>query len=269
MRVTCPECGSKFKVPDKALGATGRKLRCGKCAHQWFQEPGAPGAPAKPAGKAKPAVKGKPKPKPKPPPEAVPADEEVAPEPVADFGASLRAERDEAIEPPPLAGLSRFRGPRSGETPKHRLPVPLLVLAAATLAIPALLVAAREPLVGAWPASALLYDSIGLPVPVPGEGLVLQNVFVQRRQEGSVPLLVVAGEIRNPTDKMRSLPGLRGTVLDDKGAALQSWLFAPEVPQLLPGDTGRFQSELAAPPDGAARVNVTFTEERPAGGIGY
>ena len=39
MRVTCPNCGSKFKVPDKALGTTGRKLKCGKCEHKWFQKP--------------------------------------------------------------------------------------------------------------------------------------------------------------------------------------------------------------------------------------
>ena len=173
------------------------------------------------------------------------------------------------MDPPPLGGVSRFRGPRRTERPPRRLPVPLLVLAGAAIAIPAVLFAGRDALVEAWPASALLYDKTGLHVPVPGEGLVLQNVFVQRRQEGSVPLLVVAGEIRNPGEGLRSLPALRGTVLDENGAALQSWLFAAEVPQLLPGDTARFQSEFASPPDGASRVTVTFTHERPAGGLGY
>src|SRR3546814_1430170 len=115
----------------------------------------------------------------------------------------------------PLGGLSRFRGPRS-ESPKRRLPVALLVLAAAVPAIPAILFAARDHLVEAWPASALLYDRVGLHVPAPGEGLILQNVYVQRRQEGNVPLLVVAGEIRNPTDRLLSLPALRGTLPEDR-----------------------------------------------------
>lgn len=261
MRVTCPECGSKFKVPDKALGTTGRKLRCGKCSHEWFQEPEAAAAPAP---KAKPG--GKPKAKAVTPPAEAAVPESA---PVEDVAAGLRVERDDAFEPPPLGGVSRFRGPRQAGTPRRRPPVALLVLAAAAVAMPAILFAARESLVAAWPASALLYDALGLHVPAPGEGLVLQNVYVQRRQEGSVQLLIVAGEIRNPGERARSLPGLRGTVLDEKGAVLQSWLFAPEVPQLLPGDTARFQSELAAPADGASRVNVTFTDERPAGGIGY
>lgn len=272
MRVTCPECESKFKVPDKALGPTGRKLRCSKCGHQWFQEPVADKPPAKKRGTdAKPKAKAKSKKK-KPPPE---------PDPEPDFDAApsdgeavddgeMRAVRDDAeFEPPPLDGLSRFRGPRPPERAKRRLPIALLVLAAAVVAIPAVLFAGREAFVDAWPASALLYDKVGLHVPVPGEGLVLQNVYVQRRQEGAVPLLVVAGEIHNPGEQLRSLPALRGTVLNDRGDAVQSWLFTAEVPQLLPGDTGRFQSELAAPPPDAARVNVTFTHDRPEGGIGY
>lgn len=276
MRVTCPECESKFNVPDKALGTTGRKLRCSKCSHEWFQEPVAaePEPKSKSKGKPKPGGKpsgkpaGKPKAKASPPPEPE-FEEAPGPDDGDDGGFALRAERDDALDPPPLGGISRFRGSRAAERPKRRLPVALLVLAAAAVAIPAILFAARDSLVEAWPASALLYDTVGLHVTVPGEGLVLQNVFVQRRQEGSVPLLVVAGEIRNPGDRLRSLPALRGTVLDENGAALQSWLFAAEVPQLLPGDTGRFQSEFASPPDGASRVTVTFTHERPAGGLGY
>lgn len=274
MRVTCPECGSKFKVPDKALGTTGRKLRCGQCSHEWFQEPGAP-APelkSKPKGKPKPGGKpaGKPKARPAPPPEPEEAfGEEPAAESDAGDGFSLRAQRDQEMDPPPLGGLSRFRGPRSSDGTRRRPPVALLVLAASAVAIPAILFAGRESLVEVWQPSALLYDTVGTHVPVPGEGLVLQNVYVQRRQEGSVPLLVVTGEIRNPGGQLRSLPALRGTVLDEHGDLLQSWLFAAEVPQLLPGDTGRFQSELASPPEGASRVNVSFSHERPEGGIGY
>src|SRR3546814_16722507 len=95
----------------------------------------------------------------------------------------------------PLGGFSRFRGPRS-ESPKRRLPVALLVLAAAVPAIPASLFAARDHLVEGWPATALLYDRVGLHVPEPGEGLILQTVYVHHRQQGNVPLLVLRSEER-------------------------------------------------------------------------
>jgi len=39
MNLSCPSCGTKFRVPDGALGDTGRKLRCASCKHVWFQAP--------------------------------------------------------------------------------------------------------------------------------------------------------------------------------------------------------------------------------------
>ena len=33
----CSECNARFLVPDQAIGADGRTVRCGKCQHTWFQ----------------------------------------------------------------------------------------------------------------------------------------------------------------------------------------------------------------------------------------
>ena len=104
---------------------------------------------------------------------------------------------------------------------------------------------------------------------MPGEDLVLQNVYVERRQEGTVEVLVVHGEIRNPGDRMISLPALRATVMGDGGGTLASWLFTTESYQLLPGEKTAFTSEFANTSQGAAKVNVTFTDERPEAGLGY
>jgi predicted Zn finger-like uncharacterized protein len=42
MILTCPSCGTKFRIPDDALGDTGRKLRCAACKHVWFETPAPP-----------------------------------------------------------------------------------------------------------------------------------------------------------------------------------------------------------------------------------
>lgn len=39
MLISCPNCATNFSVPDKALAPNGRKLKCAKCDHKWFQEP--------------------------------------------------------------------------------------------------------------------------------------------------------------------------------------------------------------------------------------
>jgi predicted Zn finger-like uncharacterized protein len=35
----CPACQARYLLPDQAIGATGRTVRCAKCAHSWFQAP--------------------------------------------------------------------------------------------------------------------------------------------------------------------------------------------------------------------------------------
>lgn len=39
MILSCPECSTRFVVNEALLEPHGRKVKCAKCAHVWFQEP--------------------------------------------------------------------------------------------------------------------------------------------------------------------------------------------------------------------------------------
>ena len=39
MIVSCPSCSTRYIVDPKALGATGRMVRCANCKHTWMQAP--------------------------------------------------------------------------------------------------------------------------------------------------------------------------------------------------------------------------------------
>ncbi len=155
MIISCPECSGRFRIDSTALGAAGRTVRCGKCAHTWLQAPPDSEAGAGPA-------------------------EAADPQPAADAGAP--ADADQAIDrdapgesdedDTSVRAHRRNRAPVVAEaTNRWQVFAAWAGLIVVVAGLGAGLFVFRDAIMNTWPETAGLYD--GLELAQPGFGLVL------------------------------------------------------------------------------------------------
>jgi len=248
MIIACPACATRYVIPDSAIGAEGRTVRCAKCRHSWFQE-GPPldleGAPVLPAGE-EPAPPPRPRPQPAPaaePDEAPPVAE--GPPPFEQPPAPPVAESEPPFEQPPappIAAAERFEDDEASqferEPPFRRRRNPLRLWTYAGVVF-ALVVAALIVAVSYW----------GLPdwVPVSRPTFALGQADLQldfppdqqeRRQlPDGTEYFGASGTITNIGSVTRDVPPILIVLRDGRDRIVYSWEVYPPKRSLAPGES--------------------------------
>ena len=284
MLVTCPNCNSRYQVPDQTIGMKGRTVRCFRCQHQWMQ----PFVAAQPEARAKRPearmVMEPPRP-PRPEPVMVPMPtREREPDPDPEYeddllAAAMRHEEsgsasgdpdvDEGnpfdriaemmAEQPPAPIPDMFANAGMERRPRRRGTLALIVVAVilvlAVLAVGAYYL--QDRLIMKVPQAEKVFEKAGLRNETPGAGLDFQSYTADRATQDGHEVLLVRGLIVNSTDAAREIPPLR-LVLYDGQSPVQEKQFDPPQAKIDPKASVPFKIGLDLPDAHATRFEITF-----------
>lgn len=229
MILTCPSCSTRYLVPDTAIGADGRRVRCTKCSFTWFQSGPEPGSDALLDRDSPPPLE-----------RAVEAE-------------SISVER--VVRPiPPGSNLPALpQAPARAGTA-----VGWLALLAVLAVLAGLAVLERDRLAALWPPLERAYELVGWPLPVLGAGLAFEQVVPVRRDLDGSRLVEVDGRIANLTEHSQRIPAIRVALLDAERREIAAQIYAPAADSLAAGAKLPFAVAFAAGGREVAEVAVRF-----------
>jgi predicted Zn finger-like uncharacterized protein len=235
MILGCPSCSTRFSVADEAFASGGRRLRCGKCKHNWFEE--APGAAEEVMAAA--------------------SEENSKDDIDAMFGKVASDEgSDDDMPPAGARGGSASRASQNGggSWVGWTALFSVLVTLAAGLAL------LSDSVIATWPPAKRLYAMAGLPFTRLGEGLEIRNIEARFEPGPNGSRLIILGNIVNISRHARTVPMVRVVLRDGQDTDLGGWLFQATDLNMMPSETVTFRTVHESPPDAARDAVLGFTE---------
>ncbi len=243
MILTCPACATSYFIPDDAVGANGRKVRCKSCGEVWRATSDEPLE-----LNVAPEPRVIPTPEPEPAPEPASLAETPAPELPKAFRA--RAEQQRRLRRAATHGVI-WAG-----------------LASAFVGLIASAFLFRVEVVEAFPRAAAAYAAVGTPVNPVGLDFEAMTAKAVASHPGMV---LVSGALRNVRDAEIVAPPVRVALLDEHGAEIGFKVVAIDAAPVLPGKVQGFAVLIPDPGGHAADIGVNFvdtTQAKPAKGHG-
>jgi predicted Zn finger-like uncharacterized protein len=237
MILTCPQCATRYFLPDAQVGREGRAVKCTACGTVWRSE----GA-HEPEPEFEPEVAA--------PHHFSPELDDAQPDPEEEFasGAQRRAEilRQQKAE--------TERRQRQAAVITGAVWAGLAVAIALCLALGLIF---RIQVVKWAPGMATAYAALGMPINA--SGLLIDKVTAAPAIIDGHRSLVVNGVLTNVSAAPRPAPAFRVAMLDKAGKPLAERVIETAPPVALKvGEGRRFQLQVADPPSGAVDVEVTL-----------
>ncbi len=234
MILTCPQCATRYFLPDVQVGRAGRSVKCTTCGTVWRAD-------ALPEPEA-------------PPPEPPPPPPQDFPDPEEEFAAAAQRRSE----------ILRTKKADAERKARHAGMITAAVWAGVVAAI-ALSAAGgivfRIQVVRWWPGAATAYAALGMPVNA--SGLLIDKVQAAPAIVSGRHALMVTGVLTNVSASPRPAPAFKVSVLDKASKPIMQRVINVSAVALKVGEARRFQLQVTDPPPGANDVEVTLAPPAP------
>jgi predicted Zn finger-like uncharacterized protein len=285
--IECPNCGTRYRLPPEAIGPKGRQVACAHCGGTWQAKAEKPDRSdsdvlfdedaeaaldeAFAAVERDTAEESAPEDEPAPMPDSAEAESRDAS--IAAIKAAIAPRTPRSADKKPVASDKKRQKAFDKRQRAILNSLPLartrrgvrLVAVSALLLLIAGAVVFRTEIVRQFPDLAGAYEAVGLRVNV--VGLELHDVTTLMTLRNGSNVMQVDARIFNVAGRRVRVPPVVVTLVDDSGAPLYEWSVAPEARELEAGEVTDVTTQLTAPPQGATRVRLAFTDGKaPASG---
>ncbi len=224
MIVSCPSCNTRYDLGEHGRSTSALTITCRACNHSWKEHPIIDVA--------------------EQPSRAVSRIINLDDEPELDVQRLVEAARTAHEE---FAGQRKMRMRKTYGWAGLALMVALPVLILANI---------PEAVVAAAPATITAYEKLGYSINI--YGLEIRRIEQQHSLVDGARVLMIKGEISNPTNDIRKIPWLRFGLNDPASKELYTWTLDTASRPLRPGETTSFVTRVAAPPELAKNLQIRF-----------